>query len=352
MPSQRALAVSLLALGMMVGLAPASVAAPYIRALSSFDFPTSSGSTYALGINQHGETVGYFDDSNGLEEGFVRRKNGKFDAPIIASPGFSTFATAINASRTVGGYAYLPQMPSQQGFLLSAGVFSYFAAPPPFFGEPPFFIETSIYGLNDLGSFVGYHVYSTDPDVGFQPFSDISSQYEELEPQLGSIQNIEIDAYAKGINNGNEIVGYYIRYGDVTAHGFVLACDGTVATLDYPGAVDTYLNGINNHGMIVGAYDDAVGSPTTHGMVSLRSTTFISFDYPGAVSTTINAVNDRDEVVGSYTDSSNLTHGFIGKIIHTRKDLGADLGQDESVAPKLSRGGEAQPAPDADYDHK
>jgi hypothetical protein len=84
MPSQRALAARLLALAMTVGLARASLAAPYIRVLSSFDFRMSSGSTYALGINQRGETVGYFDDSNGLEEGFVRRKNGKFEAPIIA----------------------------------------------------------------------------------------------------------------------------------------------------------------------------------------------------------------------------------------------------------------------------
>lgn len=213
-----------------------------------------------------------------------------------------------------------------------------FPAPIPF---PLLSVSTFISGLNDLGSFVGYFSADTDPDLGTQPFSNISSQFKRL--ALGqSITQMGINVFAKGIDNSSEIVGYYIYHIDFlpTAHGFVAAADGTVATLEYPGAVDTYLNGINNDGMIVGAYDNTSGSPTTHGMVSLRSATFISFDYPGAVSTTINGVNDRDEVVGSYTEGSNLTHGFIGKIIHTRKDLDADPGQGESVAPKMSRGDE------------
>jgi hypothetical protein len=339
MPSQRALAASLLALAMTVGLARASL-----------DFPMSSGSTYALGINQRGETVGYFDDSNGLEEGFVRRKNGKFEAPIIAIPGFSTFATAINASRKIGGYVN-NSLPPVEGFLLSEGTFCYFVFPAPIFF--PLSVSTFISGLNDLGSFVGYFSADTDPDLGTQPFSYVSTQYQRL--ALGqSITQMGINVFAKGIENSSEIVGYYVYDIDFlpTAHGFVASPDGTVASLDYPGAVDTYLNGINNRGMIVGAYDDASGSPTTHGMASLRSTAFISFDYPGAVSTTITGVNDRDEVVGSYTDGSKLTHGFIGKITHNRKDLGADLGQDESGAPKISRGDEDQRDTDADYDHK
>lgn len=307
MPGKNILAASLLAIGM--GLAPAVLAAPSIHVLATFDFPTASGSTYALGINTRGDTVGYFDDSGGLEEGFVRYRTGKFSAPIIADPGASTIADAINSSGTVAGF----DEPGAAGFVFSAGAFSYFRAPLTYCGAE---VDTYITGLNDLGSFVGYHFCPTDPDAGNQPFTDISNQYLEL--SLGTL--ISYNAYAMGINDGNEIVGLYVD-DDANLNGFVVAADGNVTTLDYPGAVNTFLFGINNQETIVGGYNETAGIVTpAHGMVSQRGN-FLSFDYPGAISTAINGVNDSGEVAGYYTDSSNLTHGFIGRITyrHSRR---------------------------------
>jgi probable HAF family extracellular repeat protein len=56
------------------------------------------------------------------------------------------------------------------------------------------------------------------------------------------------------INNAGEVAGYYADANFIT-HGFVWQ-DGTVQTIDYPGATATAFGGINNRGVLVGAYQD------------------------------------------------------------------------------------------------
>jgi len=63
------------------------------------------------------------------------------------------------------------------------------------------------------------------------------------------------DTFANGINDAGQIVGYYITGGH--AHGFLLS-GGTYITLDDPlGAQGTILEGINDMGQIVGTYIDS-----------------------------------------------------------------------------------------------
>ncbi len=81
-------------------------------------------------------------------------------------------------------------------------------------------------------------------------------------------------------------------------------------TIDYPGAINTYILGTNPAGDVVGAYDDLLGQ---HGF-ALRNGTFISFDWPGALWTNAYGVNPRGDIVGQYGWFDGIaytTQGFL-----------------------------------------
>ena len=49
-----------------------------------------------------------------------------------------------------------------------------------------------------------------------------------------------------------------------------------------------------------------------------RPDTWTSYDYPGAVETPLNEINNHKMVPGYYADQSGIQHGFIGKVIESR----------------------------------
>ena len=78
--------------------------------------------------------------------------------------------------------------------------------------------------------------------------------------------------------------------------------------LDYPGAEETWAEGINDLGEIVGIYRDATGS---HGFFYDGLQTYSPLDYPSARRTTPQGMNDLGEVVGYYDFTSGLDHAFL-----------------------------------------
>jgi probable HAF family extracellular repeat protein len=89
------------------------------------------------------------------------------------------------------------------------------------------------------------------------------------------------------------------------------------AAINFPGAISTRANGINNQGKIVGVYTSASGRK--HGF-TLFNKTFTTFNVPGAIDTGIQGINDLGDFVGFYTTPDLKTHGFIrhhtGSIVH------------------------------------
>jgi len=79
--------------------------------------------------------------------------------------------------------------------------------------------------------------------------------------------------------------------------------------LDVPLATQgSYAFGINNHGTIVGRYDDTNG---TYGYTTTdKSTNFESINCPGATKTVVTDINDNGHIVGVYTDISGLKYAF------------------------------------------
>lgn len=86
----------------------------------------------------------------------------------------------------------------------------------------------------------------------------------------------------------------------------------TPATIDFPGARDTFAYGINPKGDVVGSYDDA-GS-NTHGFL-LHGGTFTGIDFPGASFTVAFGISPQGDVVGYYIPIGGRclidAHGFV-----------------------------------------
>jgi len=84
-------------------------------------------------------------------------------------------------------------------------------------------------------------------------------------------------------------------------HGYLREADGTLTfPIDYPGAVDTHLFGINDKGWMVGDFVDTEG--VTHGLFLSSPTRFVVLDAPGSSYTVLSAINNQGTICGYYDD--------------------------------------------------
>src|SRR5213593_1063485 len=119
-----------------------------IEVITTFDYPGTGNLTLPQKINERGDVVGEFIDSNGVTRAFVRFSDGSFSAPIVDpndTVGF-TEGRGINNSRTVNG-DYVGSDGNLHGFVLSSGTFTDFNFP----GA----LQTTLLSINDRGDFTG-----------------------------------------------------------------------------------------------------------------------------------------------------------------------------------------------------
>ena len=76
-------------------------------------------------------------------------------------------------------------------------------------------------------------------------------------------------------------------------------------TIDVPDAIATFMEGINDHGQVVGGYIDKNGG--SHGLLHSDGD-FASIDVPDSVSTIVFGINNQERLVGSHV--SDGQHGF------------------------------------------
>jgi probable HAF family extracellular repeat protein len=146
-----------------------------------------------LGINNKGQDAGYFQDAAGLQHAYVRQKDGSF--LVLSLPQPSSQATGVNDKGTVVGFMQTsPQDTKSTGYILKNGKLTELQAPGSTFTQ------------------------------------------------------------ALGVNNSDDVVGFYNDANGVT-HGFVYD-NGNWETVNGPNAVSTVINGINNHDALVGFYMD------------------------------------------------------------------------------------------------
>ena len=107
-------------------------------------------------------------------------------------------------------------------------------------------------------------------------------------------------------NSENALAGQFDDAGGNT-HGFVLR-NRVYTTIDKPGSILSFVNGINDQGHLVGTYLDAAG---VHAYFFSQAAQFVSLDPPGAVRSQGGNLNEIDQAVGSYRTPDNKRHGYI-----------------------------------------
>ena len=123
-----------------------------IEVITTFDYPGTGNQTLPQKINERGDVVGAFIDSNGVTSGFVRFSDGSFSAPIVDPNDIVGFTEGrgINNRRTVVG-DYGTSDGNLHGFFLSGGTFTGFDIPGAAF--------TAVLSINNPGDFTGTFIF-------------------------------------------------------------------------------------------------------------------------------------------------------------------------------------------------
>src|SRR5213596_1039670 len=167
-----------------------------IEVITTFDYPGTGNLTLPQKINERGDVVGEFIDSNGVVRGFVRFSDGSFSAPIVDpndTVGF-TEGRGINNPRTVAG-DYAASDGTIHSFFLSGGTFTEY--------DVPGAVQTNLLSINDAGDFTG----------GFDP--DGSGIFQAFVSVGGTLTSFGVpgalSTFAYELNNSKQLaVGYYI----------------------------------------------------------------------------------------------------------------------------------------------
>src|SRR6266700_5243409 len=268
-----------------------------IEVITTFDYPGAGNSTLPQKINERGDIVGEFIDSNGVTRGFVRFSDGSFSEPIVDpndTVGF-TEGRGINNSRTVCG-DYASSDGNNHGFFLSGGTFTEY--------DVPGAVSTTALGINDVADFTGSFSYGSGIFQGYVSVGGTITSFSVP----GALQTLAYE-----INNSTQlVVGYYIDSSGIV-HGYYRDAIGALHfPIDPSGSVATVLFGLNDRNWVVGRYGDSSGA--THGLFFIPPNQFATFDYPGSTFTSLNGINDKGIICGRYVDASGIAHGFLARV--------------------------------------
>ena len=163
---------------------------------TSYEYPGFTGQTNGQGINNNGETVGFYQFNS--PEGFFNNSGG-FSSFGYPQTGATTFPHALNDSGEAVGY-YRIYSDGEIGFVYSGGTFTTFTYPNSY--------ETFGGGINNLGVVAGYANLNTGYSAGFLWQN---GQFTAINSTASPLPN--------GINNNGQLVGTYTPSGFY--HGFL-----------------------------------------------------------------------------------------------------------------------------------
>ena len=169
-------------------------------------------------------------------------------------------------------------------------------------GDPASPVTDQLLGVNDSDIAVGFWVDGQGNNHGYEYNINTGRFSSVVDPQDkgASLQ-------ATAINDRGDIAGNY------GSDGFLLTHGGQFISLSVPGASATMALGVNGGDEVVGTYMVGSGSSAQmHGFTWTRQHGFSTVDDPqGMGTTTINGVNDHGQLVGFYVDSAGNTDGLL-----------------------------------------
>jgi len=254
-------------------------------ASGSYKFITipAPNSPYAVasGINNAGVVTGYYLDSSSNYHGFVW-ENGAFQTIDYPGAVDTSLGQANNHGVAIGSYG---DGTTSHTVTYSVSTGAWTTLP-----DIPNYSQNDGYSINDEGVAVG-NAFEGSTSVAWI-WDPVTLSYSFFTVP-GAAQ---YSTSPSGINNKNEVAGYYAD-SDGVYHGF-LKQYGTYTTIDVPGAADTFLDGINNRGVIEGQIYNA--SFVAEGFVEASGGRFETVNYPSSGATAIVGISDRGDLSGSY----------------------------------------------------
>jgi hypothetical protein len=266
------------------------------------------GPSLAVGINDRGLVTGYYGDPTaGDVLSFVSERG--VVTTGIAAPGatITSVGGANNRGLETGNYGDLTHQ--QAGLYdIRRGTFT----PLPEIPGLPFNMGD---GINDLGHASGVAYASGDwinGGAGLGQNWIWNGRHYSFFTVPGAVNG----AVAGGINNRDQVTGFYVDSSGVP-QGFVK--DGqNYTTIAAPGAYYTFGTGINNQGVLAGAYGDASGH---HGFIwSKGKLVTVDAPIPGSLGTGWYYVNDHGDLAGLYMDASQVFRAVIAERVEADAD--------------------------------
>jgi hypothetical protein len=262
-------------------------------------------STIPMGINNNEVIVGYYQDNLGGWHGFTYNESKRtwvypIDYPV-GPPGV-TWATSINDSGVVGGY-YEPEagLGYTLAFTDSGGFFS-----PVIVYCTDGNLDNRLAGINNTGFTVG------NCFAGSQSFSWV---WALGNPGLFTCPATAASSGAAAINNEGQVVGWYTSSAS-KGGGYVAGYSSCGYAVNYPGAIDSELTGINDSGTAIGWAFPKTGINLGF-FYNISSGQFTKITPPtAAVSGLVTAgMNNSNWFVGYYIDKNYNNNGFFAKPI-------------------------------------
>jgi hypothetical protein len=267
------------------------------------------GPSWGVGINDRGLVTGYYTDPATSDILSFVVERGVLTAGI-AAPGatITSIGPANNRGVESGNYGDLTHQ--QPVFYdIRRGTFTPLPEIP---GMPLNFGD----GINDFGHASGVAFASGD---WFNGGNGIGQNWvwDGENYTFFTVPGAVNGAFAGGINNRDQVAGYYVD-GSGLPQGFVK--DGQdFTTFAAPGALYTLAFGINNQGVVTGLYVDPDHSH--HGYFWSKGK-FVTVDanIPGSVGSLWYGSNEHGDLAGLYFDTSHAPHAVIAE----RLDGGGD----------------------------
>lgn len=291
-----------------VGLATGLAAAPQVARAAAYTFTTLDNPgdltfNQLLGINNAGTIAGYFGlgSAGHPNKGYTLTPPSSYTNENFPGSAQTQVIGINNNGVTVGFWSSTNTGTDPNfGFVDNNGVFTNVNDPKTPSVPVP---VNNLLGVNDHNVAVGFYNGPNGNSHGYT-YSIASGTFTPV------IDSAASSLVASGINNSGTIDGFYTSAASGATLGF-LDVNGQFASVNAPGATLTELFGLNNNGLAVGV---ATINNVTDGIVyNTRTDTFALVNDPLALAgtTVINGINDHGQLVGFYTDATGNTDGFL-----------------------------------------
>ncbi len=158
--------------------------------------------------------------------------------------------------------------------------------------------DTMLSAINNRGDVTGTLGSSPEPGTGFAIINGLVESFV--------VSGASSSTHPTGINDAGQIVGYTVPGQNP---GFLRNPDGTITLLPtFANTPQSVPQAINDAGLIVGNYG-VPNQDTSAGFLEAGSTSF-SFMAPGAIATYLTGINNHNQIVGIALDSSGGSSVF------------------------------------------